>query len=104
MQHKKLKLNNNITNQRAKNQGKRPYLFIIYINEIVTQKKENYTAKIGILKNMQYIEPLLSSDCKQRLFLGNGLVNTFPLLSSRFLIMQQLDYNSENGVYLCRLC
>jgi hypothetical protein len=27
-------------------------------------------------------------------FLGNGSVSTFPLLGSRFLIMQQLDYNS----------
>jgi hypothetical protein len=26
-------------------------------------------------------------------------VNTFPLLGSRFVIMQQLDCNSENGVF-----
>jgi hypothetical protein len=33
------------------------------------------------------------------LFLGNGSVNTFPLLGSRFLIMQQLDYNSGRAVF-----
>jgi hypothetical protein len=38
--------------------------------------------------------------CKQRPFLGNGSVNSFPLLGSRFLIMQQLDYNNGNGVFL----
>jgi hypothetical protein len=32
-------------------------------------------------------------------FLGNGLVNTFPLLGSRFLIMQQLDYNNGRVVF-----
>jgi hypothetical protein len=32
-------------------------------------------------------------------FLGNGSVNTFPLLSSRFLIMQQLDYNIGKAVF-----
>jgi hypothetical protein len=33
------------------------------------------------------------------LFLGSsGSVNTFPLLGSRFLIMQQLYYNSGSGV------
>jgi hypothetical protein len=37
--------------------------------------------------------------CKQRPFLGNGWVNIFPLLGSRFLIMQQLDYNSGRAVY-----
>jgi hypothetical protein len=31
-------------------------------------------------------------------FLGNGSVNTFPLLGSRLLIIQQLDYN--NGRYV----
>jgi hypothetical protein len=36
---------------------------------------------------------------KQRPFLGNGSVNTFPLLGSIFLIMQQLDYNNRNGVF-----
>jgi hypothetical protein len=34
------------------------------------------------------------------MFLGNGSVNTFLLLGSRFLIMQQLDYNNGNGVFL----
>jgi hypothetical protein len=33
-------------------------------------------------------------------FVGIGSVNMFPLLSSRFLIMQQLDYKSGNGVFL----
>jgi hypothetical protein len=32
-------------------------------------------------------------------FLGNGSVNTFPLLGNRFLIMQQLDYNSGRAVF-----
>jgi hypothetical protein len=32
--------------------------------------------------------------CKQRPFLGNSSVNTFPLLGTGFLIMQQLDYNN----------
>jgi hypothetical protein len=36
---------------------------------------------------------------KQQPFLGNGSVNTFPLLGSRFLIMQQLDYNSGRAVF-----
>jgi hypothetical protein len=34
--------------------------------------------------------------CKQRPFLSNGSVNTFPLLCSRSLVMQQLDYNIGN--------
>jgi hypothetical protein len=42
--------------------------------------------------------------CKQSPFLGNGSVNTFPLLGSRLLIMQQLDYNNGNLVFLCGLC
>jgi hypothetical protein len=41
--------------------------------------------------------------CKQRPFLGNDLVNTFPLLG-RFLIKQQLDYNNENWVFLRGPC
>jgi hypothetical protein len=52
MQHKKSTLSNNITR----------HVFSIYINEIVTQKKENCTARIGIIKDMQYIELVLSSD------------------------------------------
>jgi hypothetical protein len=32
-------------------------------------------------------------------FLGNGLVNTFLFLGSRFLIMQQLDYNNERAMF-----
>jgi hypothetical protein len=32
-------------------------------------------------------------------FLGNASVNTFPLLGSRFLIMQQLDYNNGRAVF-----
>jgi hypothetical protein len=32
-------------------------------------------------------------------FLGNGSVNTFPLLDSRFLIMQQFDYNNGTAVF-----
>jgi hypothetical protein len=32
-------------------------------------------------------------------FLGNGSVNTFPLLVSRYLIMQQLDYNTGRTVF-----
>jgi hypothetical protein len=33
-------------------------------------------------------------------FVGNGSANTFPLLGSIFLLMQQLHYNNENGVFL----
>jgi hypothetical protein len=32
-------------------------------------------------------------------FLGSGSVNTFPLLGSRFLIMQQLDYNNGRAAF-----
>jgi hypothetical protein len=32
-------------------------------------------------------------------FLGNGAVNTLPFLGSRFLIMQQLDYNNGRDVF-----
>jgi hypothetical protein len=32
-------------------------------------------------------------------FLGNGSVNMFLLLGSRFLIMQQLDYNKRRAVF-----
>jgi hypothetical protein len=32
-------------------------------------------------------------------FPGNGSVNTFPLLDSRFLIMQQLDYSTGRAVF-----
>jgi hypothetical protein len=42
--------------------------------------------------------------CKQRPFLGNGSVNTFALLGSRLLIMQQLDCNNGNGVFLRGPC
>jgi hypothetical protein len=31
-------------------------------------------------------------------FLGNGSVNTFSLLGRRFLIMQQLNYNTGRAV------
>jgi hypothetical protein len=37
--------------------------------------------------------------CKQRPFLGNGSVNTFPLLAIRFSIMQQLDAAIESCVF-----
>jgi hypothetical protein len=37
-------------------------------------------------------------------FLGNDSINTFPLLGSRFLIMQQLDYNNGKGVFLRGPC
>jgi hypothetical protein len=36
---------------------------------------------------------------KPKTSLGNGLVNTFPLLGSRILIMQQLNYNNERAVF-----
>jgi hypothetical protein len=45
------------------------------------------------------IDPLLSSDYKQRSFMSNDWVNTFPLLDCRFLIMQQLEYNNGYGVF-----
>jgi hypothetical protein len=32
-------------------------------------------------------------------FLGNGSLNTFPLLGSSFLIMQQLDYKNGRAVF-----
>jgi hypothetical protein len=37
-------------------------------------------------------------------FLGNGSVNIFPLLGSRFLIKQQLGCNNGNGVFLHGPC
>jgi hypothetical protein len=47
---------------------------------------------------MLRVEPLLCNDSEMggyiRAVLGNGSVNTFPLLCSRFLIMQQLDCNN----------
>jgi hypothetical protein len=43
--------------------------------------------------------PFQSGDCKQRPFLGLGSVNTFTLLGRRFLIIQQLDYNSGDTVF-----
>jgi hypothetical protein len=49
---------------------------------------------------MWHIDPLLSSDyVNSGPFLGNGSVHTFLFLSSRFLIMQQLDYNNKNRVF-----
>jgi hypothetical protein len=36
---------------------------------------------------------------EQRPFLGNGSVNTFPLLGRKFLIMQQLEYNNGNEYF-----
>jgi hypothetical protein len=50
------------------------------------------------------IDPLLTSLCKQRLFLSNGSVNMFLLLGSRFLKMQQFDYNNGNKMFLHGLC
>jgi hypothetical protein len=32
-------------------------------------------------------------------FLGNGSVNTFPMLDRRFLTMQQLDFNNGRDVF-----
>jgi hypothetical protein len=37
--------------------------------------------------------------CKRRPFLGNISVNTFPLLGSRFLIMQQLNATNSRTVF-----
>jgi hypothetical protein len=37
-------------------------------------------------------------------FVGNGQVNTFLLLHSRFLVMQQLDYNNGKAVFVCGPC
>jgi hypothetical protein len=37
-------------------------------------------------------------------FLGNGSVNTFPLLGSRFLIIQHLDYNNGEMCFLRGPC
>jgi hypothetical protein len=42
--------------------------------------------------------------CKQWPFLGNGSVNMFLLLGSRFLIMHQLDYNNGKCVFLRGPC
>jgi hypothetical protein len=42
--------------------------------------------------------------CEQRPFLGNGSVNTFPLLGRSFLKKQQLEYNNGNGVFLRGPC
>jgi hypothetical protein len=68
-------------------------------------------SSLGVWENWKMYRPPISINivayrpvakqwlCKQRPFLGNGSVNTFPLLGSRFLIMQQLDYNNGNGVF-----
>jgi hypothetical protein len=37
--------------------------------------------------------------CKKRPFLGNGSVNTFPLLSRRFLITQTAIRNNKIAVF-----
>jgi hypothetical protein len=34
-----------------------------------------------------------------RAFYGNGSVNTFPFLGSRFLIIKQLNYNNGIAVF-----
>jgi hypothetical protein len=36
--------------------------------------------------------------------MGNSSINMFLLLGSRFLIIQLLDYNNGNGVFLHGLC
>jgi hypothetical protein len=48
-----------------------------------------------LLYILWHTDPLLSSGP----FLGNGSVNTFPLLGTRFLIMQQLDATIEELCY-----
>jgi hypothetical protein len=53
---------------------------------------------------LRRIDTLLSSDCNQWPFMGNGSVNTFPLLGSRFLIMQKLSYNNGDEVFLHGPC
>jgi hypothetical protein len=57
-----------------------------------------------ILTILWRIDLLLSGDSVNRPFLGNGCVNTLPLLGSRLLIMQQSDYNTGNGVFLRDSC
>jgi hypothetical protein len=42
--------------------------------------------------------------CKQRPFLGSDSVHTFPILGSRFLIMQQLDTTMDELCFLCGPC
>jgi hypothetical protein len=42
--------------------------------------------------------------CKQRTFLSNGSVNTFPLLGNRFLIIQNFDYSNGNEMFLSGPC
>jgi hypothetical protein len=58
---------------------------------------------VGLLKlGVKYVTYKLIAKrwpCKQRPLLRNGSVNTFPLLGSRFLIMQQLDYNNGRVVF-----
>jgi hypothetical protein len=56
------------------------------------------------VRTMAYILVAKRWLCKRRPFWGGfGSGNTFPLLGSRFLIMQQLDYNNGNWVFLlCR--
>jgi hypothetical protein len=41
---------------------------------------------------------------KQRPFLGNGSINTFPLLESRFLNNATVGRNNRRGVFLCGPC
>jgi hypothetical protein len=68
-------------------------------------------SSLGVWENWKMFRPQININivayrpvakqwlCKQRPFLGIGSVNTFPLLGSTFLIMQQLDYNNGNGVF-----
>jgi hypothetical protein len=42
--------------------------------------------------------------CKQRPFLGNGSVNTFPLLDNRFVIIQQFTTTVETWCFLYSPC
>jgi hypothetical protein len=62
--------------------------------ETVAVYSENH-----IVAYTPFVKQLLS---KQRPFLGSGSQNTFPLLGSRFFIVQQFDYNNRTVFYMVR--
>jgi hypothetical protein len=60
--------------------------------------------QVQILDTVAYRPIAKQWFCKQQLFLGNGSVNMFLLLGSRFLIMQQLDKTIKEFWFLCGPC
>jgi hypothetical protein len=68
-----------------------------YLSTVVTNAAEGH--------NIVAYRPIAKGWlCKERPFLGSGSVNPFPLPGNRFIIVQQLDYNNGNGVFLRGPC